>query len=91
MSPHNVMSVTPLSDREPSAKQSVNIFPSGLVGLAIHASVSLVIGTYVFVLVLFHDLGQDVALGLFGTIVGAHVTAAAGAQLHHRQSDNKPQ
>ena len=59
----------------------------GLIGLGIHAAVSLIIGTYVFVLVLFKDLGQDVALGLFGTIVGAHVTAAAGAQLHGRSTD----
>lgn len=59
----------------------------GIIGLSIHAAVSLVIGTYVFVLVLFHDLGQDVALGLFGTIVGAHVTAAAGMQVQRRHSD----
>lgn len=62
----------------------------GLAALFVHALVSLTIGTYVFILVLFHDLSNDVALGLFGTIVGAHVSAAATVQLRGRHTDTVP-
>ena len=61
----------------------------GLQALLIHAAVSLVIGTYTFALEILHDLPPDVTLGLFGTIVGAHVTAAASAQIHRRRTDGE--
>lgn len=74
----------PITDRPPAKSGHLNM---GLKAVAVHAAVSLIIGTYVFILVLFHDLSNDVALGIFGTIVGAHTTAAAGVQLHRRRTD----
>jgi hypothetical protein len=62
----------------------------GLVGLAIHGTISLVVATYAFVLALHHDLGSGVVEGLFGTLIGGHVVGAAAAQLHGRQGDHPP-
>ena len=64
--------------------------PNGIAALMIHALVSLTVATFAFVLAMTGRMDKSMAFGLFGTIVGAHVTAAASVQVHRRRTDPLP-